>query len=71
MPDEHAQVIREVRGTVATVSTDRPLSYTEEAWQRDVVHRWAHAMQAQADASVRRWGVRVLGSGTAHVGDPT
>jgi hypothetical protein len=57
MPAVHAAVIAEVNATIATVDPRRPPEYaeSEDAWGREVTHRWAHAMEQQADGSVRRY----------------
>lgn len=57
MPAEHGDVIRETAATIATVHPDVPEGVLEDEWRRDVVHRWAHAMQEQQPGSVRRWSL--------------
>jgi hypothetical protein len=61
MPAEHGPVIHETQATVATIHPDYPDTMTEHAWRFDVIHRWAHAMQAQPPGSVRRYAAN--GSG--------
>jgi hypothetical protein len=55
MPAQHGTVIEETAATIATIHPIRPQSVTEDGWYRDVVHRWAHAMQQQAPQTVRRY----------------
>lgn len=47
--------------TAAIVNPTRPPDYASEkaapAWARQVVHRWAHAMQEQAVGTARRYGL--------------
>jgi hypothetical protein len=57
MPAEHADVIAQVRATLATIDPDRPAGYVQDQWERDVVHRWAHAMQVQGDGLIRRYSL--------------
>jgi hypothetical protein len=59
MPAEHPDVITRLGATVATIDPAMPLSYETQAhWNRDVVHRWAHAMSEQRQGSIRRYSVR-------------
>jgi hypothetical protein len=55
LPAEHGHVVTETEATVATIHPVYPEAMTEHAWRCDVVHRWAHAMQAQPPGSVRRY----------------
>ncbi len=57
MPAVHADVIMEVRATLATIDPRRPSDYLEDedAWGREVAHRWAHVMARQAPGSIRRY----------------
>lgn len=63
LPAEHAKVLGEVGGTVATVAPFEkgkwpvhPCTLTdEEAWKREIVSRWAHVMQEQPRRSHRRY----------------
>ena len=57
MPDDHADVLAELGITLATVDPRRPTDVHEDAWRRDVVHRWAHAMQTQNPGTLRRYSV--------------
>lgn len=58
MPAEHGGLIRELGLTIATVDGRWSTSGLDhEAWKREIVHRWAHAMQAQPDGLVRRYSV--------------
>jgi len=57
MPDDHGAVIAELELTVATIDPRRPVSTHEAAWRRDVIHRWAHDLQAQTSGSTRRYSL--------------
>lgn len=55
MPAEHGETIVKARATVATIHPEQPPGITQDAWRRDIVHRWAHVFQTQADGEVRRY----------------
>jgi hypothetical protein len=63
LPGEHPGVLREVGATVATIApfergkwrAHDPGFSDEEAWKREIVHRWAHAMQEQERRTFRRY----------------
>ena len=59
MPWEWSTLISELGSTIATVAPRRGreavIYETEEQWERDTVHRWAHAMQVQARGTIRRY----------------
>lgn len=63
LPAEHAKVIGEVGGTIATVAPFEkgkwpihPCNLTdEESWKREIVSRWAHAMQDQPRRTHKRY----------------
>lgn len=65
MPEDHADVIAELRATIAVVAPYNPRRRAwqaqaispEEAWKREIVARWAHAMQTQERGSVRRYSL--------------
>lgn len=57
MPDDHADVLAELRVTLATIDPRRPPGTGEDAWRRDVVHRWAHAMGEQRTGTIRRYSI--------------
>lgn len=60
LPAAHAAVVAEVQATVATVDPRRPPAYAddEDAWGREVAHRWAHIMERQQPGTVRRYSDR-------------
>lgn len=58
MPAEHGEIIVETNATIATVHPEQPPSLTQDAWRRDVVHRWAHMLQTQTTGNVRRYNDR-------------
>jgi hypothetical protein len=56
MPAEHADTLELYTATVATIGPPpRELASQEDAWERDIVHRWAAAMQDQEMGSIRRY----------------
>lgn len=55
MPADHGPLLRELCITVATIDPRVPTGVTQDAWSRDVIHRWAHAIGAQAIGSWRRY----------------
>jgi hypothetical protein len=55
MPDDHGEVLAELHVSLATIDPRRPGGVAEDSWRREVVHRWAHAMEAQAVGSIRRY----------------
>ena len=60
LPATHADVVAEVSATIATVDPRRSADYAddEDAWGREVAHRWAHMMERQSEGSVRRYSDR-------------
>jgi hypothetical protein len=60
LPAAHADVVAEVSATIATIDPKRSAIYAEDedAWGREVVHRWAHVMERQPRGSVRRYSER-------------
>ena len=68
MPAEHASVLAAFNATVATVTPWRKDDAfvgrwegadhrSEEEWEREIVHRWAHTIQAQKRGTIRRYGL--------------
>ncbi|HEX9968058.1 MAG TPA: hypothetical protein VGB06_08935 [Solirubrobacterales bacterium] len=63
LPAEHAGVLKEVGATVATVAPFERGKWVchpgilsdEEAWKREIVSRWAHAMQEQPKRTHKRY----------------
>jgi hypothetical protein len=75
MPMAHADVVSEVGETIAAI---QPLARcrhvwqsrqvgvgAEEAYKREVVHRWAHRMAEQELRTCRKYGLRATGEWTA------
>lgn len=58
LPAEHAEALSEVGGTIATLEPNREAGWPLDAWRRELVHRWAHVMQDQSPATMRRYGLR-------------
>lgn len=57
MPGEHGGLIARLGITVATVDGRRGAGWGREEWKKEIVHRWAHVMQQQADTTARRYGL--------------
>jgi hypothetical protein len=68
MPSEHKASLDAAAATVATVVTyveetafevrwDGIDHRTQDDWEREIVHRWAHAIQEQRGGTVRRYGL--------------
>jgi PIN like domain len=56
MPLQHAAAIAELAPTIAVVLLADDLIGDAVDWAcRDIVHRWAHAMQGQAPGSIREY----------------
>lgn len=63
LPAEHATVLGEVGATVATVAPFEKGKWPmhpcnlndEESWKREIVSRWAHAMQDQPRRTHKRY----------------
>ena len=56
MPGDHAELISRLGTTIATIDGRRDAEYaTDSTWRRDVLHRWAHAMQLQLPGSIIRY----------------
>jgi hypothetical protein len=63
LPGEHPGILREVGATVATVApfergrwqSQQAGVSDEEAWKREIVSRWAHAMQEQERRTFKRY----------------
>lgn len=57
MPAEHGEVIVDTGATIATIHAEHPADVLEHYWRVDVVQRWAHAIQDQRPATVRRYSL--------------
>jgi hypothetical protein len=58
MPADHGELIERLGVTIATIDPVNDAEHQIDEWRRDVVHRWAHVMQEQAQGSVRRYSLR-------------
>ena len=58
MPQEHGELLRSLGITLATIDPRREADYNSDQWERDVVHRWAHAMATQPSRSIFRYSLR-------------
>jgi hypothetical protein len=68
MPFDHGKALAAVSATVATVALyDEKTALTirwegqdhrtQEDWEREIVHRWAHTIQEQGAGTIRRYGL--------------
>ncbi len=57
LPLEHADAVRTVGATIATIHPDREAGWSLDAWRREIVHRWAHAMHQQPPGTARRYSL--------------
>lgn len=55
MPWEHAGAIEETNATVAIVAPCAPQDPNEDAYEREIVHRWAHRMHEQETGTILRY----------------
>lgn len=55
MPHDHSELLAQLGVTLATIDPRQPDELLQDSWRRDVVHRWAHAMQEQEAGSIRRY----------------
>lgn len=65
LPLEHGVKLAAAQAAVATIDPDRGAAWPLEAYRRDVVHRWAHAIDAQRRGSTRRYGLASEGAWVA------
>lgn len=57
MPGEHAGLIASLGCTIATIDGRRLAEWGREQWKKEIVHRWAHVIQAQDDGTIVRYGL--------------
>jgi hypothetical protein len=62
LPDSHADAVREVAATIATINPEREDGWALDAWRREVCHRWAHAFHGQDAGTIRRYSLRRQGA---------
>ncbi len=55
MPFAHAETIKKVGATIATIDPRRPPGIKLVEWRLEVVHRWIHKMHEQETGEVRRY----------------
>ena len=56
MPAEHPDLLAELGVTLSTIDSRRPGDYpSDDPWGREIAHRWAHVMAAQAAGTIRRY----------------
>ncbi len=55
MPDHHAEIIEQLLPTIATIAPCEPQDPLEDAYEREIVHKWAHVIHAQEKGTIRRY----------------
>jgi len=60
MPLEHAAVLKKVGITVAVIDGAHA-NVHQDAWKRETVHRWAHAIEDQEPGTIRRYAPKRQG----------
>jgi predicted nuclease of predicted toxin-antitoxin system len=68
MPGEHGSLVKALRITVATIDGRRAVEWPREEWKKEIVHRWAHAMQLQRPATSERYSLTRHGRWTRRRG---
>lgn len=59
MPKAHAELIEELKATIATIDPALTDEYgSTEHWRRDVIHRWVHVIQYQDEGTIVRYSMR-------------
>ncbi len=62
MPEQHAEAIVATGITIAVIDgAHAEHGYPDEAqdaWKREIVHRWVHAMAEQTPGSIRRYSLK-------------
>jgi hypothetical protein len=60
MPAEHQIALQRTGITVAIVDPILAAGFSQSAWPHEVVHRWAHRMEEQAQGTIRRYNLANL-----------
>lgn len=55
MPSEHEGDIASSQLTIAVVAPRTSDAFTEQSWEREIVHRWVHLMEIQEPGSIIRY----------------
>jgi hypothetical protein len=63
MPVEHGSVLRRTGLTLALIDGAHAGAH-QDAWKRDVVHRWLHVIEVQESGTWRRYSVKRQGPWT-------
>jgi hypothetical protein len=62
MPEQHGKLLAEAGMAVACIdgryAQHGYSDQEQDAWKREVVHRWAHVMQDQAPGTIRRYSLK-------------
>jgi hydrogenase maturation factor len=62
LPEGREAQLRAARRTIATLGAEPEAEWALDAWRREVVHRWAHAMHGQPRGTLRRYALRHEGA---------
>lgn len=57
MPSDHLEVLQKTGMTLAIVSPVIEPGYLPKEWQHNVIHQWAHKMEAQEKGTIKRYGL--------------
>jgi hypothetical protein len=68
LPGEHSPLVSALGITVATIDGRRAAEWPREEWKKEIVHRWAHAMQLQRPATSERYSLLRHGAWTRRRG---
>jgi hypothetical protein len=55
MPSEHEGAIASVQLTIAVVAPRASDEFTEQSWEREIIHRWLHLIEFQGPGSIIRY----------------
>lgn len=59
MPEDHSDVVTALRPTMAIIDPVVPTEYvSDDEYERDVVHKWAHRIQLQEEGTIFRYNIR-------------
>ena len=59
MPEDHSDVVYDLRPTIAIIDPVVPADYdSDDEYERDVVHKWAHRIQLQEEGTIFRYNIR-------------
>lgn len=58
MPADHGPLLKQLGLTLVIIVHDPPIGYALEAWEAELIHRWAHRIEMQAGGAVMRYSAR-------------